>query len=882
MRLFEVPNPQIKVNTFTPTKPQCTRCGLFNTVKHPNMKVHGKGEKGVLIIGEAPGPQEDLVGEQFVGDVGQFLKATLAKYGFDMNRDAFKYNAISCFPGRNVEGQINTPTKEQIKYCRTNVFSAIKRLRPVYIWVFGKSALTALLGGYFKHLSPSLWRGFVCADQRFNAYILPMYHPSYVKRMEKDDHLQSIFERDIKNAVKLTRSQERPKKWDENIVSLTQYHDVIDLLQKILKEKPYLAFDYEATGIKPHRPGHKIVSISFCFDDVTSYAFPYQYKKHWVKKELQTIRKLVRQILLDSEIEKVAQNRKFEHIWSYFILGVDPAGWDFDTMLAARVLDSRVGTAGLDFRTYVHMGILPYGQEVNAYKKARNGEFNQMGEVPLSILLPYNAKDSLYTYRLSEILPDLIDKEDGGLWDAYEQLEEVTSEFIHLEKTGFVADEEYYNQKDKELSVEIKELKGKLLNSEEAKKFKRKYGRVIDLDSNQDIGHLLYDVLKYPPIFTDKGSYSADKIAVESTGLDFGKDLIKFRQLSKIKGTYFAQFKREVVNGRIYPIYSLTTTASYRSSSERPNAQNIPAHEEYAKKMCRSGIIAPKDYYMLEWDYSGIEVGTSCTYHHDPNMITYVSDESTDMHRDVAMDLWMLSIEEMTSVIRYFGKNCWTFPQFYGSFYGNCAKNLWDNCKGLKTASDEELLVHLEKMIRKKLERKYRRSFKGYKLKYDDFVDHCQDVENDFWGRRFRVYGKWRKEVSKFFKEHGYIENHFGFKHRGTLSKKDVANHQIQGTAAHILMWVLRQVGVYFRGHGLKSHSVGQIHDSGITYVHKSEKSKVIRIINHIGTVVVREKFSWINIPLKIDFEITPMGGSWYEKKEIPEDELSAILKGDD
>jgi len=877
--LFPTQDQRIKVNTLKPTKPQCSRCGLFPTVKSPNMKVHGKGEKGVLIIGEAPGPQEDLVGEQFVGSVGTFLKETLAKFGFDMNRDAYKYNAISCFPGRSREGKINTPTKQQIEYCRMNVFSTIKSLKPTYIWVFGKSGLTSLLGGYFNNLSPTLWRGFVCADQRFNAYVLPMYHPSYVQRLEKHPHLRSIFERDIKNAVKLTEKTDRPKKWDEKIEALTQYEDVVSLLNKILKEKPYLAFDYETTGLKPHRPGHKIISMSFCFDNVISYAFPYQYQKHWVKRELQTIKELVSKIMLDPDIPKVAQNRKFDQIWGYFILGVDAKGMDFDTMLAARVLDSRVGTAGLDFRTYVHMGILPYGQEINSFKKAHNGEFNRMNEAPLMPLLKYNAQDSLYTFRLSEILPKEIDK-DSFLWGGYEQLEEVTNEFIHLEKNGFVADEEYYERKEGELTTKILKLQKELQNSEEALKFKKKYGRPIDFASNQDVGKLMYEVLNLPAVRTEKGSYAVDKAAIEKSGASFGGKLIKLRQLSKIKGTYFAQFKREVVNGKIYPIYSLSATATYRSSSEKPNAQNIPSHEEYAKKMCRSGILAPKDYYLIEWDYSGIEVSTSCMYHHDSNMINYVSDESTNMHRDISMDLWLLPKKEMTTKIRFYGKNCWTFPQFYGSFYENCAKHLWENCKDLKTNSGVPLLKHFEKAMANKLEKKYGRPFKGYKLRYADFVEHCKDVENDFWGRRFKHYGQWRKDISKFFKEHGYIKSHFGFKYCGTLSAKDTSNHQIQGTAAHILMWVLRQVGVYLRKQKMKSFCVGQIHDSGITYAHKSEKNKVIRVINNIGTVKVRQKFSWINVPLKIDYEITPLGGSWYEKKEIPKKELKKILKG--
>ena len=59
-------------------------------------------------------------------------------------------------------------------------------------------------------------------------------------------------------------------------------------------------------------------------------------------------------------------------------------------------------------------------------------------------------------------------------------------------------------------------------------------------------------------------------------------------------------------------------------------------------KVVRKAIFPRKDHQLMEVDYSGIEVGIGCAYHNDPRMIKYVSDPSTDMHGDMAAQIFKI------------------------------------------------------------------------------------------------------------------------------------------------------------------------------------------------------------------------------------------------
>jgi DNA polymerase-1 len=310
----------------------------------------------------------------------------------------------------------------------------------------------------------------------------------------------------------------------------------------------------------------------------------------------------------------------------------------------------------------------------------------------------------------------------------------------------------------------------------------------------------------------------------------------------------------------MHPFYNLNVAISHRSSSDSPNFQNIPKRDADAQKSTRQAIKPSPGFKLLDWDFSGIEVCMAACVSKDISLIKYVTTPGTDMHRDSAADIWMLPPEEVEFWIRFYAKNQWVFPEFYGSWYKECAKNLWQICVlhlKLKTNSGLTLRRHLYN--------------KGLKT-LEDFEEHCKSVEKIFWYERFNGYRIWKIRINEEYRRKGYIDTDMGFRYSGYMDEKQVANYPIQGPAFHCLLWTLKEVGKIRKKEGWKTKAIGQIHDSGLNDLAPEEEKHVIQTINEIGTKKLREINPWITVPLSIEFKISKIDGNWFEMEDVKYD----------
>lgn len=291
-----------------------------------------------------------------------------------------------------------------------------------------------------------------------------------------------------------------------------------------------------------------------------------------------------------------------------------------------------------------------------------------------------------------------------------------------------------------------------------------------------------------------------------------------------------------------------------KNSCYDPNFQNIQKRDAQAKRYTRRAIQARALRKILESDFSGIEVCLNACYNKDPVLIEDVTNPLADMHRDTAAELWMLDTDEIEKMIRFYAKNQWVFPQFYGSWYDQCAKNLWRHCLKLKAITGFTLKDHLKS--------------KGI-VSLDAFTDHCKKVEKSFWQERFKVYNQWKMDIQKEYQKNGYTETYLGLRFSQLMARNEITNYLAQGTAFHCLLWTLIQVEDSMVKEQMSSLLIGQIHDSMLTDLEPCEEKIQIDIINYHGTDAICKKWKWITVPLKIDHEATPIGGTWYEKKEL-------------
>jgi uracil-DNA glycosylase len=140
-------------------------------------KVHGRE---VFIWGMAPGPDENDKGREFIGKSGKLLWQELERVGIPRSKCDIQ-NVVRCFPADRYEDRdpalkMRDPRKEEIHCCSIHTDSALKRQRAKVHIVFGGIAAKTLLGSEFRKGGKSFW------SERLGAYVLWMWHPSYLVR----------------------------------------------------------------------------------------------------------------------------------------------------------------------------------------------------------------------------------------------------------------------------------------------------------------------------------------------------------------------------------------------------------------------------------------------------------------------------------------------------------------------------------------------------------------------------------------------------------------------------------------------------------------------------------------------------------------------------
>ena len=550
----------IKINV-DQLEAKCMECGLHKKCRTPKMEYSGEGKKKILIIGEFPSTTDDQYGVHFAGDSGKVLSEFLLKEGISLNKDCWKINAVNCSPGR-------LPTKKEIKCCRPYVEKAIKKLKPELIILLGDIAIESLYGECFSNRSVHRWRAYRIPDQEYECFVFPMFHPSMLTRRKYDKNLHSVFKRDIKRAVNTLSNVEFrvQKDYEKYVTVLTDFLKVKRLLKRIIQRKAKIMFDYETTGLKPYRTGHKIVTIGLAVSPTKAFAFPFDYKSFWTEKEFKELKQLWKQILLDPKIKKMAHNHKFEDSWSLVCVGARPKGWYWDSMIAEKVIDNRSSATNLKFQTFVKFGIRPYDKFIKPFLESNKGDFNNVEQAPFKDLLIYNGLDCIYAWMLYEQEKRRFSGMKG-LSRAYGFLMRGLHTMGTIQANGITVDMRYYKQVKKDLTKRINKLEKYLTDGREARKFKDKYKRTINLASNPDLGKLFYEVLGKEPIYTNekKINYKTDRATLETLNLSFVDKFLEMKKLEKARGTYLSQFARESFKGKMHPFFDLHIPKTYRS-----------------------------------------------------------------------------------------------------------------------------------------------------------------------------------------------------------------------------------------------------------------------------------------------------------------------------
>lgn len=461
--------------------------------------------------------------------------------------------------------------------------------------------------------------------------------------------------------------------------------------------------------------------------------------------------------------------------------------------------------------------------------------------------------------------------------EAYQLLHQGAITLAKVESNGIRIDTDYLDNAIRDTSEKIKELETRLRADEVWRHWRKRHGQKANLDSLPQLTEVLFGTMKVPypggDTRTATGRYRADDEVLTKVDLPFVRDYLRLGDLKKVKSTYLQGIRREVIDGYLHPFFNLNTAVTFRSSSSEPNFQNLPTRDPVRGELVRRAFIPRgKNRCLVEVDFKGIEVCVAACYNHDPVLINYIKDPSTDMHRDTAMQLFGLTREQVDrKTTRDWSKNRFVFPQFYGSVYFQCAPHLWEAASQTKFKIPGSE-VSIKKHLRRQGITELGDCKPGESPREGTFEYRVKEVETDFWQNRFKVYTEWKQRWWDAYLKAGEFITLTGFRigpigKKGMLARNDALNYPIQGSAFHCLLWTLIRLQRWIEKYKLETRIVGQIHDSVIADVPEDELQDYLDTATDLISRLLPKAWKWINVPMNAEAEVCPPGESWFTKK---------------
>ena len=347
-------------------------------------------------------------------------------------------------------------------------------------------------------------------------------------------------------------------------------------------------------------------------------------------------------------------------------------------------------------------------------------------------------------------------------------------------------------------------------------------GRVFNLNSAQQLGKILFEVMGIEPLKRTKGGYSTDAEVLRQLEGQYPivRQVQRYRQVFKLKRTYLDGLESQISSdGRVHTTFNQTQTATGRLSSSDPNLQNIPVRTEEGK-IIRSLFEAGEGYdCLMSADYSQIELRILAHLSNDERLIEAFKHDD-DIHRRTAEEVFGDgNLRNRAKAINY--------GIVYGiSDYG-LAKQLDINRK--------EAGEYIEQYLTK---------YSGVKNYMNRLIEEGRQLGyvETMYGRRRQLPGLESKNQNA--------------RH---LAERQAMNSPIQGSAADIIKLAMLAVEHELKCGNYKSRILLQVHDELVLEVVKSEIEVVTELVRH-----EMESVAQMKVPLKVDIKC---GKNWAEAK---------------
>lgn len=614
-------------------------------------KVPAEGPQNakIMIVGEAPGAQEESFGRPFVGGAGQLLRDELRAAGID-ERKVFFTNLCKYRPPKNqlsewFNAKNGMPEAPQVYEGLMELKEEIAAVNPNVIVACGNFPLAMLTGKAKWARSGDLekrgfrgigdWRGSIIEGTRFAAgrKIVAAYHPASILRKYLNKPTLTL---DLIRAREQSEFPEirRPVK---NIVIDPQGEDRAAIRDRLLNHGEFISFDIEQIG-------SNLLCVGMTSDKDESYVI--RVRRGSDIKYIQDI--------LESGKPLVAQNAMFDlsmlEYW-YGIKVIDRIA--HDTMLAAHSAYIEQ-PKDLGFLCSIYTEQPCYWTEVDWTKVKKDPSVADSID-----FLTYNAIDAWVTHDVME-QQRADELQDPNVKATFDFEMSLMAPLWEMSKRGMRVSKERMDQIQLSCQTKVKE-KGLELNE--------LAGWEVNTSSGPQLTRLLYDELKLPIVRMTKSKSnpkpSADDFALSMLELKLAKtggtkhkvvqlvrEIKKNRSLlSKFVGIEYDK------DGKMRCHYKIGGTVTGRLSSQKffptgtgANLQNIPRD-----KRVRSVFVPDPGHVFFYNDLERAESLVVAKITGDPLMLEHHK-PGADAHKLLAMLLFECELDEVTDDMRYMGK----------------------------------------------------------------------------------------------------------------------------------------------------------------------------------------------------------------------------------
>lgn len=819
--------PQTPLFSIIGGKVVAQKCNLCILGSRPGLKTNcmsglGPSSATFMIVGVAPGDEDDRLGVPYSGPTGRLLSELLYEAGFKTN-DVMITNSVRCATDK--------PGAQHWKKCQSHLAAEIEQVKPAAIISLGAGAAVWLTG---HQVTKAKRRSFPCTlDREVPVYPVPqpaqLFHYAGEARQKLRQDMVADLEW-IREEVQAGRV--RPK-------TQTDYQraKTVEDVDRFLAEFEHVeetCFDLETPHLgRPWFPKSDIVACGLSKGPGHGRAIPLNAKAvktptFWTPPDQEKVRARLRNFFERKTVYGF-NAILFDAAWIRGCLGVIPK-IKFDAQLCAYLIDEN---PPLDLENLA----LRY-TDMDGWKSG----FNLEDPVQLA---SYLNQDVDATSRLRSVLQPQLLASQTKLFDT---LVIPLAWTLHemMWKGAKIARERIAEIED-QLKPRIEAAKKRICAYPEVQAWELAKNKYFNPNSGEQVGDLLENYFHLKRLKeTDAGKFATDKEVLEvyRTNVPFCADLSELRALDKLLDTYVTGFLNNVSEESTAHTSFGMHTVTGRLNSSGPNLQNIPRddEDEKAEFPIKSFFLPRPGYIFLQADFSQAELRILAGESGDKGLIQIFL-SNLDAHTATAAKVYKLELDKVNKAQR------------------NNAKRI---NFGIPYGMGEETLVQRAIQAARKQARKDKVKFTG-KMRRE-----AEAGAREFWllhQQMFPKVWKWMRAQEDYISRGGVQTTHFG--RRRNLGKADARakrqslNFPIQSNASDITLTSLVRCDRVLRDSGFDAYPLLTVHDSILFEVAEADFWPVAETVKEIMEGV---RYPWMVVPMKVDLEA---GHNWSDMVKV-------------